>query len=156
MTQSASAVSVAQQTGPAPPPTKDQKPHGPNVAGIAAGVVVGVIALIAICVGIFLFLRHKRRKEAEDEYKRSTAVNDFMRQKPPQTAQSNMSDSRLDPEAMMARRTSIGSIADNQDYSRRILRVSCTYRLAHKRTVRLTRFYRSPTLTAVASSRTLN
>jgi cell wall integrity and stress response component len=43
--------------------------------------------------------------------------------KPPGTGYSHMSDQRLDPEAG-ARRNSVGSLADNQDYSRRILRVS--------------------------------
>ncbi|KAK3715598.1 Stress-activated PKC1-MPK1 kinase pathway sensor [Vermiconidia calcicola] len=98
---------------------------GSNVAGIAAGVVVGVVAVIAIATGIFFFIRHKRRKEAEEEYKR-TQVSDFMRggdKRPPPTGYSNMSDSRLDPEAGN-RRDSHGSIADDQDFSRRILRVA--------------------------------
>jgi len=98
---------------------------GTNVAGIAAGVVVGVLAAIAIVAGIFFFLRHRRKQTAEDEYKRSQ-VSDFMRggeRKPPQTGYSQMSDSRLDPEAGN-RRDSQGSIRDDQDYSRRILRVA--------------------------------
>jgi len=99
-----------------------------NVAGIAAGVVVGVVAVAGIAIGLFFFMRHRKRKAAEEEYKR-TQVGDFMRHgglsgegKPPNTGYSNMSDSRLDPEAN--KRNSTGSIADNQDYSRRILRVS--------------------------------
>jgi cell wall integrity and stress response component len=106
--------------------TADAKSGGStNVAGIAAGVVVGVAAVTGIIAGIFFYLRHRRRQEAEEEYKR-TQVSDFMRggeRKPPGTGYSQMSDSRLDPEAG-ARRNSHGSIADNQDYSRRILRVS--------------------------------
>jgi cell wall integrity and stress response component len=99
-----------------------------NVAGIAAGVVVGVVAVAGIAIGLFFFMRHRKRKAAEEEFKR-TQVGDFMRHggtsgegKPPNTGYSNMSDSRLDPEAN--KRNSTGSIADNQDYSRRILRVS--------------------------------
>jgi cell wall integrity and stress response component len=76
---------------------------------------------------LFFFMRHRRRKAEEEEYKRNQ-VGDFMRHggtsgegKPPNTGYSNMSDSRLDPEAN--KRNSIGSIADDQDYSRRILRV---------------------------------
>ena len=62
--------------------------------------------------------------DLQDEYKRSTQVNDFMHSKPPATGYSNMSDSRLDPEAG-AHRNSAGSLGpDNQDYSRKILRVS--------------------------------
>lgn len=100
---------------------------GTNVGAIAAGVVVGVLAIAAIAGGLFWFIRRKKRQAAEDEYKRSNQVSDFMRggneRKPPQTGYSQMSDSRLDPEAGQ-RRDSQGSIADNQDYSRRILRVS--------------------------------
>jgi len=96
-----------------------------NTAGIAAGVVVGVVAAAAIIGGLIFFLKRRRQKAAEDEYKRSNQVGDFMRGgneiKPPQTAYSQMSDSRLDP--MAGRRNSSGSIADAEDYSRRILRV---------------------------------
>ena len=116
-------------TGSPPPATEDSKHHGggTNVAGVAAGVVVGVLVAVALIAGLILWLRHKRRQAAEDEYKRSNQASDFLRgaggreSKPPQTAYSNMSDSRLDPEA--GRRDSSGSIADGQDYSRRILRV---------------------------------
>ena len=92
-------------------------------------MVVGVVALAAIAAGTVLFLRHKRQKAAEEDYSRKNQISDFMRSghqndpKPPPTAYSNMSDSRLDPGAA-GRRNSIGSIADDQDYSRRILKVS--------------------------------
>ncbi|KAF2169666.1 hypothetical protein M409DRAFT_20081 [Zasmidium cellare ATCC 36951] len=98
-----------------------------NTAGIAAGVVVGAVALAGIIAGLFFFIRHKKRKEAEEDYKQRTQVSDFMRgtseRKPPSTGYSGYSDQRLDPEAG-ARRNSVGSLADNQDYSRRILRVA--------------------------------
>ncbi|KAI7210720.1 hypothetical protein KC333_g8093 [Hortaea werneckii] len=113
-------------------PTEDSKSDGggggTNVAGVAAGVVVGVLAAAAIVAGIVLWIRHKKRQQAEEEYKRQNQVSDFMRgsdmrePKPPPTAYSQQSDSRLDPEA--GRRNSAGSIADDQDYSRRILRVA--------------------------------
>lgn len=101
---------------------------GTSTAGIAAGVVVGVVGVAAIVGGVFFFLRRRRRQQAEDDYKRSAQVSDFMRghgeRKAPNTAYSQMSDSRLDPE--IGRRNSVGSMADEQDYSRRILRVcSC-------------------------------
>lgn len=95
---------------------------GPSKAGIAAGVVVGVVALAGIIGGIFLFLRYKRRKQVEEEYRRAAAINEFVGKSPP-TSHSSLTDSRLDPEVMMARRQSDGSIADNQDYSRRILQI---------------------------------
>jgi len=114
----------------ASPSSKSDSGSGTNVAGIAAGVVVGVVAIAGIAIGLFFFMRHRKRKAVEEEYKRNQ-VGDFMRHggnsgegKPPNTGYSNMSDSRLDPEAN--KRNSIGSIADDQDYSRRILRVRCT------------------------------
>lgn len=120
---------ASQQSGESSPPSpKPEHKSSPNVGGIAAGVVVGVVAAAALIAGLVFWLRHKRRQAAEDEYKRSNQISSFMRGgrdelKPPPTAYSNMSDSRLDPEA--GRRNSAGSIADDQDYSRRILRV-CT------------------------------
>jgi len=63
---------------------------------------------------VFVFLRKRRRQEVEEEYRRSAAVRGFV-QKP-------ALDNRLDP-VMVQKRDSVGSIADNQDYSRKILRV---------------------------------
>ncbi|KAK4960145.1 Protein SLG1 [Elasticomyces elasticus] len=107
-------------------PTPESKPHSTNVAGIAAGVVIGVVAVAAMIGGLIFWLKRRKQKAAEDEYKRSTQVNAFMRgtnePKPPPTAYSQMSDSRLDP--MVGRRNSAGSIADAEDYSRKILRVA--------------------------------
>ncbi|OTA95208.1 hypothetical protein M434DRAFT_69779 [Hypoxylon sp. CO27-5] len=96
---------------------------GPNVAGIAAGVVVGVVAVSALIGGGFFWMRRKRNAEIEEEHRRNAAVNAFISGgKPPSSSGGlSMSDSRLDP--VMNRRMSDGSIADNQDYSRRILRV---------------------------------
>ncbi|KAI6895067.1 hypothetical protein D0869_05752 [Hortaea werneckii] len=129
VTQPATQVADASATSS---PTEDSKSDGggggTNVAGVAAGVVVGVLAAAAIVAGIVLWIRHKKRQQAEEEYKRQNQVSDFMRgsdmrePKPPPTAYSQQSDSRLDPEA--GRRNSAGSIADDQDYSRRILRVA--------------------------------
>ncbi|KAI5817033.1 hypothetical protein BZA77DRAFT_41340 [Pyronema omphalodes] len=88
---------------------------GVNKAGVAAGAVVGVLAVIAVAVGFWVFLRKRRRQKVEEEYRKSAAVRGFV-QKP-------ASDHRLDP-GMVQRRDSVGSIADNQDYSRRILKVT--------------------------------
>lgn len=97
---------------------------GPNVAGIAAGVVVGVIAAGAAIGGFFFYMRRKRNAEIEEEHRRNAAVNAFISgSKPPSSHGSiSMTDSRMDP-VMAHRRMSDGSIADNEDYSRRILRV---------------------------------
>ncbi|KAF2259947.1 hypothetical protein CC78DRAFT_555787 [Lojkania enalia] len=103
-------------------PKESKGNSGPNKAGIAAGVVVGVVVLAAIIAGVVFYLRHKKRREVEEEYRRQAAVNSFVGGKL-HTSSSSMTDSRLDPE-FMARRQSNGSIADNEDYSRRILKVT--------------------------------
>ncbi|KAL7272472.1 Protein SLG1 [Rhizina undulata] len=86
-----------------------------NKAGAAAGAVVGVVAAIAAGAGIWIFMRKRRREKVEEEYRRSAAAREFNK-KPEQ-------DHRLEP-VMLQRRDSAGSIADNQDYSRRILKVT--------------------------------
>ncbi|KXH55591.1 transmembrane alpha-helix domain-containing protein [Colletotrichum salicis] len=94
-----------------------------NVAGIAAGVVVGVVAIAAIIGAAFFFIRRKRNAEIEEEHRRNAAVNAFIGgSKPPSSSGVSMSDSRMDP-TLAHRRMSDGSIADNQDYSRKILRL---------------------------------
>jgi cell wall integrity and stress response component len=96
---------------------------GTSTVGIAAGVVAGVVGLSAIIGGTFLWLRHKKRAEAEKE-RQENAVASFMEAgRKPQTSQSSLSDSRLDPD-ILSRRQSDGSIADNQDFSRRILQIT--------------------------------
>jgi cell wall integrity and stress response component len=97
-----------------------------NVAGIAAGTVVGVVVLGGLLGAAFFTMRRRRNAEIEEEHRRNAAVNAFINgSKPPSTSGSiSMTDSRLDP-VMAHRRLSDGSIADNEDYSRRILRVSC-------------------------------
>lgn len=101
-----------------------------NTGAIVAGVVVGVVAVAAALGAIFFFIRRKRNREIEEEHRRNAAVNAFM--KPPGSSggYSVDTDARLDP-VMAQRRLSSGSIADNQDYSRRILRVSDSN--AHRR-----------------------
>jgi cell wall integrity and stress response component len=104
---------------------KEEKKDGPNVAGIAAGVVVGVVVIAAVVGGGFFFLRRRRNAEIEEEHRRNAAVNAFISgAKPPSSSGGlSMSDSRLEP-GLAHRRLSDGSIADNQDYSRKILRVT--------------------------------
>jgi cell wall integrity and stress response component len=99
---------------------------GASKAGIAAGVVVGLIAIAAIAGGAFIFFRNKQRREVEEEYRRNAAISEFTQggKHPGSSAGgSSFSDMRLDPAVMAQRRMSDGSIADNQDYSRRILKV---------------------------------
>ncbi|KAF1977103.1 hypothetical protein BU23DRAFT_565251 [Bimuria novae-zelandiae CBS 107.79] len=118
-TSSSGPADSAVASGVAPEPEK----KGPNTAGIAAGVVVGVLVLAAIIGGVFFFLRRQRKRAVEEEYRRQAAANSFISGGKLHTSNSSITDSRLDPE-FMARRQSNGSIADNEDYSRRILKVT--------------------------------
>ncbi|KAK2591604.1 hypothetical protein QQS21_010701 [Conoideocrella luteorostrata] len=116
-------TTVTQTT--APTETSKTEKSGPNVAGIAAGVVVGVVVAGAAIAGIIFFMRRKRNSQIEEEHRRNAAVNAFISgSKPPSSHGSiSMTDSRLDP-VLAHRRMSDGSIADNEDYSRKILRVT--------------------------------
>ncbi|KAH6615895.1 hypothetical protein B0J18DRAFT_291779 [Chaetomium sp. MPI-SDFR-AT-0129] len=96
---------------------------GPNVAGIAAGVVVAIVVVAALIGGGFIYMRRKRNLELEEEHRRNAAVNAFIGNKPRSSGGTSMADARMDP-VMAHRRMSDGSIADNEDYSRRILRVT--------------------------------
>lgn len=102
-------------------PSASKSSGSGSKAGIAAGVVVGVLVLCALAGGIFLYVRMRRRKAVEDEYRRNAEINRFVAGG---KEGSMMSDSRLEPSVMANRRMSDGSIADNQDYSRRILKVT--------------------------------
>ncbi|KAJ4400825.1 Protein SLG1 [Neurospora sp. IMI 360204] len=104
-------------------PEDPEKKGKSNTAGIVAGTVVAVVVVLSAVGGVFLYMRRKRNKEIEDEHRRNAAVNAFVG-KPPSTSDGmSMADARLDP-VLVQRRLSDGSIADNQDYSRRILRVT--------------------------------
>ncbi|KAI1812217.1 hypothetical protein GGS20DRAFT_587760 [Poronia punctata] len=133
--------SSSSSTTTAPTPTRTQVPDtvetsaeasatekpksGSNSStiGIAVGVVVGVIVVVAIAVTSFFVMRRRRNTELEEEHRRNAAVNAFISGgKAPSSSNMSIADSRMDP--VMNRRMSDGSIADNQDYSRRILRVT--------------------------------
>jgi len=106
---------------------KSSSGGGSNKAAIAAGVVVGIVVIAAIAGGAFLYLRHQRRRQVEEEYRRKEAVSSFVNGGKSPTSSgggSSFTDTRLDPTVIAQRRMSDGSIADNQDYSRRILKVT--------------------------------
>jgi cell wall integrity and stress response component len=124
------ATSSAAATAPAATetganPDDDEEKKGPNTAAIAAGVVVGVVLIAAGAGGLFFFMRRRRNAEIEEDHRRNAAVNAFINGSKPASSHGSisMTDSRLDP-VLAHRRMSDGSIADNEDYSRRILRVT--------------------------------
>lgn len=121
-TSSSPQETVVVTESPTSEPDSEES-SGPNVAGIAAGVVVGVVIIAAAIGGGFLYMRRKRNLEIEEEHRRNAAVNAFIGKPPRSSGGTSTTDSRMDP-VMAHRRMSDGSIADNQDYSRRILRVT--------------------------------
>ncbi|RYC57280.1 hypothetical protein CHU98_g8925 [Xylaria longipes] len=131
-TTSAAPTSTSQTSGYTPTiPVESQVPDdtkkgksSSSTVGIAVGVVVGFLVVSAIVAGAYFYFRRKRNSEMEEEQRRNAAVNAFISGgKPPRSSGGvSIADSRMDP--IMNRRMSDGSIADNQDYSRRILRVT--------------------------------
>ena len=105
-------------------PSSSSRPStgGSNTAGIAAGVVVGAVLIAAIVGGGLYYLKQRKRKAVEEEYHRNATVKEFVAGKKSETSSTN--DARLDPSVMAHhRRMSNGSIADETDFSRRILQV---------------------------------
>ncbi|KAK5061196.1 hypothetical protein LTR84_007738 [Exophiala bonariae] len=91
---------------------------GVNKIGIAVGVVVGVLVLAGIIGAVVFIIKRKRNQEIEEEHRRN-AANSFLSGKSDKSA----TDQRLDPSIYSHQRQSIGSIADERDFSRRILQV---------------------------------
>lgn len=103
-----------------------------NPAATAAGIVVGIVGIAALAGAVFLFLRHKKRRDAEESYRRQAALNSFTQvtQKPV------ISETMSGPTPYGGRndfnpqfnanykRQSNGSIVDDQDFSPRILQVT--------------------------------
>ncbi|ERF76441.1 hypothetical protein EPUS_07321 [Endocarpon pusillum Z07020] len=96
---------------------------GSSKIGIAVGVVVGAIVLCALLGGGFFFIRHRNRKAVEEKYRRTQAIDSFVTSDKTHSKGGSISDQRLDPSLVHHRRQSDGSIADEMDFSRRILQV---------------------------------
>ncbi|KAK9460774.1 uncharacterized protein V1516DRAFT_625579 [Lipomyces oligophaga] len=95
---------------------------GGAIGGIVVGVVLGLAILAAL---IFFFLRRRRQQDEEDddwpEY--AGAQNAYNRSnRSLNSGRVAIVDQRLNP-MMTERRFSDGSLSDEQDYSRKILRV---------------------------------
>ncbi|KAI1344552.1 hypothetical protein F5Y15DRAFT_115142 [Xylariaceae sp. FL0016] len=123
-TAATSAADQIETVTSTPTSGADSSSGSTNTTGIAVGVVVAVVVVGAAAGGFFWYMRRRRNDEIEEEHRRNQAVNAFISNgKPPSSSGGlSMSDARMDP--IMNRRLSDGSIADNQDYSRRILRVT--------------------------------
>ena len=118
-------IVVTQQATTTPvvsPTATPQASAGPNTAAIAAGVVVGIVLLVAIIGGVFFFMRRRKLQAIAEEQRRHEMMTNFVTGEKPRSGYTSP-DSRLDPSLMFQRRLSDGSIRDNEDYSRRILKV---------------------------------
>jgi cell wall integrity and stress response component len=123
-TTTTSATSAAESSGG----SKNSSGHSTPVVGIVVGIVVGVVVLGGLAGVGFFFLRKKQREEMED-LKRQQDATSFIGGKSAGSMTTDNSrpqmwapDNRLDGTGA-ARRFSNGSIADNEDFSRRILQV---------------------------------
>lgn len=111
------AAPAQTQSAPSPTASTDQSNgNGISPGAIAAAVIVSVLGVAGIIAAVIFFLKWRKGRDEMSAHRRIQSTNAFG---PPIT-----NDSRLDP-SMVERRTSNGSIfADNEDYSRRILRVA--------------------------------
>ncbi|KAL9108370.1 MAG: hypothetical protein Q9227_006830 [Pyrenula ochraceoflavens] len=118
---------------------------GSSKAGIVAGVIGGIVGLAALGAALFFFIRYKKRQAVEEEYRRNAAVSDFTRPKKARSEGSggSLNDSRLEP-SIMQRRQSDGSIADERDFSRRILQARQTHTILSSRLLLTTIKVRNP------------
>jgi len=86
--------------------------------GATAGIAVGVIVIVAL-LGLAAFFFWRRHRTREEEY---TKADDFTSSFQPPAPIEKRVDQRLEP-IMLDKRLSATSLADEQDYSRKILRV---------------------------------
>lgn len=121
-------VQAAVVTNAADEPATTQKSGSGSgsTIGIAVGAVAGVILLAAIIVFMIFYQRRRRRlKNAENGHARADSLNAFVAQGGTLPGVPLANDTRLDPRIMTEKRQSTGSVfADNEDYSRRILKVA--------------------------------
>ncbi|ANB11709.1 Slg1p [Sugiyamaella lignohabitans] len=142
---SSSASSASDSSSSGKTTASANKNHGSKISGGAiAGIVIGVVAALAIIGATLVFL--KKRRSSYDHYSPSTSPDRFKEPfgvrppdlpfggPPPRYGMSSdealaagaghQIDQRLNPVMLGERRISVGSLADARDYSRKILRVA--------------------------------
>lgn len=103
-----------------------------NLVGPVVGGVVGGIAAIAVVSLLFFFLRRRSSAKHDAELADSAYFNAVKRDNStltrplsnPFLSKEDFTDQRLNPVMLGRRRISEGSLADEADYSRKILRVA--------------------------------
>lgn len=136
MPSSSSTQSSAQESSKPSQSSSSSSSSTGKIVGIVVGVVGGIVVFAGVIAGVIFYLRRRRRmKNAENGHRRADSLNAFVasgahmpgslagRMQTPSVA---INDTRLDPWVMKEnRRESGGSfLADSQDYSRRILKVT--------------------------------
>jgi len=84
--------------------------------GAVAGIVISLLILAAIGGGAFFYIRRRQRSDYQKHEGWSLGSSPGSLNRPFGV------DQRLEP-GMVQKRESVGSLADEQDYSRKILRV---------------------------------
>jgi len=103
----------------APSQTGNSSKSGGGVSGgAAAGIVIAVLLIVGGAAGAFFFIRRRRRDAYQKQYEGSNFSSS-----PGSLNRPFGTDQRLEP-GMVQKRESVGSLADEQDYSRKILRVT--------------------------------
>ena len=99
--------------------TKTPSDTGKSSSGVSggavAGIVIAVLIFIAIGAGAFIYIRRRRADEYQKQFEGTNSGSNLH--------QPFGTDQRLEP-GMVQKRASVGSLADERDYSRKILRVS--------------------------------
>lgn len=112
---------------------------GTNKIGIAVGVVVGIVAFCTLIGAIIFYMKRQKKRAIEEEHMRMEAQAAALAAEKSDAA-SSRTDQRLDPSNIFShRRESIGSIADERDFSRRILQV-CTLQIRRSTSLTSHRF----------------
>lgn len=131
---STSSAASATASGDDDDDDKDKKASGIG-GGAIAGIVIGIVAALGIIGAALVFWR--KRRNAHNDYNPSSSPDGFRdpfgvhesKLSSASTAVNSSSppmpvDQRLNPAMLGERRISDGSLADEQDYSRKILRVT--------------------------------
>lgn len=131
-TQSTSSSSTSPSSSSSSASGSSKPSKKTNLIGPVVGGVVGGVGLIALVSVLFFFLRRRSSKSRDAELADSAYYDAIKRDNStvarplsnPFLSKEEFTDQRLNPVMLGRRRISEGSLADEADYSRKILRVA--------------------------------